>query len=336
MFKLPEYIEEIISRLEVKGFKAYVVGGAVRDMIIGTRPSDYDVATDALPEQIAALFEDKKLNFVGKSFGTVIISNRGYNIEVTTFRRESNYSDGRRPDLVTYSKSLAEDLSRRDFTINALAYNYAEGLVDYFNGLEDIKKGRIKTVGLADKRFSEDYLRILRGIRFSSRLGFDIEEETLKAMKKYSGGLKYISGERVREEFFKMLMADRPSESLELLRKTSALKVLFPELDCLYGFQQKNPNHSMDVYYHSLCVLDRVEKNLIVRLAALFHDVGKFFTFTVDKEGIGHFYGHEKESVAILKAILKRLNSSREIVLRVEKLIYYHMNGKDDMGEKKV
>lgn len=329
MFELPSYVEEIMDRLEKNNYKAYLVGGAVRDFVMGIKPNDYDITTDCEPDIVEEIFKDKTTILVGKQFGTINIVSGGENVEVTTFRTEGKYTDGRRPEEVIYSKNIEEDLKRRDFTINALAYNQKEGIVDLFGGVSDIERKIIRTVGDSRTRFKEDYLRILRGVRFSSRLKFGIEKDTFKAMKEEANNLLKISSERVREEFFKMLLVEKPSDSIRLLDEIGALELLLPDIYKMKGFEQKNPNHSMDVYEHSLCVLDNTPDILELRLGALFHDIGKPTTFSVDENGVGHFYGHNERGVDIAKKILRKLNSSKRLISDVSDLIHYHMNSKD-------
>ena len=331
---IPEYALELVERLEENGYKTYLVGGSVRDQLLGLEPKDYDLATRARPDEIEKVFYDKTKILVGKAFGTINIVNQGQNIEVTSFRSDGNYSDGRKPDRVEFSDSIIEDLRRRDFTINAMAYRKEDGLVDPFKGREDLERKIIRSVGKPDERLEEDYLRILRAIRFATSLDFDIEEETAHAMKKYGKNLSLISRERIRDEFFKILLSKKPSKGIRLLEEMDILKLLFEDLDSMIGFDQQNPNHSLDLYNHSLCVMDRVGKDLSLRLAGLFHDLGKLKTFSLDDEGVGHFYGHQYESVEMTKSILKSLNTSRELIKDVSLLISYHMNSKDDFKTK--
>lgn len=331
---IPVYVENIINRLENKEYSAYIVGGCLRDIIIGKEPSDYDVATDALPEDILEIFSEFKTIEIGKKFGTIAVVQHEGIVEVTTFRTDGKYLDGRRPEEVFFSKDLKEDLSRRDFTINALAYNKNIGLIDYFSGIRDIEKKIIKTVGNPDDRFKEDYLRILRGVRFSTQLGFNIEEKTYNACKKYGETLVNISKERIREEFFKILLSKKPSYGIGLLKDLNLIPIIIPELEKSINFHQHNPHHDKDVFNHTLCVLDNVSPILDLRLAALFHDIGKPYTFTIDDEGIGHFYGHDKIGAKMTKEILNRLRASNELIKKVTILIERHMTHQDGFGEK--
>lgn len=323
---VPSYVDTIIDRLEKNSYEAYIVGGSVRDMLLGKEPKDYDVTTNAPPEEIERLFKDFKTISIGKKYGTIIVCHPMGNIEVTTFRREGKYIDGRRPETVTFSTKLEDDLSRRDFTINAMAYNSSRGLVDPFGGQEDISKKIIRTVGLPKERFSEDYLRIMRCIRFAAELQFEIEKETLKAAKYYSKYVEKVSIERIADEFYKIIMSPIPSRGIRLLENIGLLEIVLPELIPAIGFNQKNPHHERDVYNHILCVLDNTSPILQVRLAALFHDIAKPHTLIVDEEGIGHFYGHDKEGANMAKEALTRLKASNELIEKVYRLVREHMN----------
>lgn len=331
---IPKYVRIIINKLEKKGFSAYIVGGCVRDVLIGREPSDYDITTDAKPEEILEIFKEYHTIEIGKKFGTIAVVQYEGIVEVTTFRTEGEYIDGRRPEKVYFSKDLKEDLSRRDFTINAMAYNEKNGLIDCFNGISDMEKKIIRTVGNPEERFKEDYLRILRGVRFATQLEFNMEEETFKASKTYGGNLVNISGERIREELFKILLSNKPSHGIRLLKELDIIPVILPPLEKSIDFEQHTPHHNRDVFNHLLCVLDTVSPILHLRIAALFHDIGKPYTFTVDDEGRGHFYGHDKVGSKITKEILYRLKSPKKLIRRVSKLIDKHMTQYDNYGEK--
>ncbi len=333
-FKIPSYVNNIIDKLEEKGHSAYIVGGSVRDLLIGKEPNDYDVATSADTNQIEDIFSSFKTLEVGKQFGTLVIVQEDGIVEVTSFRKDGDYLDGRRPERVFFSKNLKDDLSRRDFTINALAYNKKTGIIDYFNGKEDIKNKIIRTVGQAKDRFSEDYLRIVRAIRFASQLGFTIEDETLEACKKYSKNIKNISQERIFIELSKILLSEKPSIGINLLKDTNTLEEIIPELIETIDFDQKNPYHDKDVYKHTLCTLDRVEAILHLRLAALFHDIGKPRSFSLSENGQGRFYGHDKLGSQIASQALKRLKASNEIINKVFLLVGNHMGHHNEYSDK--
>lgn len=313
-----------------QGFESYLVGGCVRDLVMGQKPKDWDITTNAKPEEIEALFPK---TFYENDFGTVGIVNEATEdaslkvIEVTPYRLESGYSDFRRPDEVKWGMTLDEDLARRDFTMNALAYDTEEGeLVDTFGGLEDIKKKHIRTVGKPDERFGEDALRILRAIRFASKLGFAIEHETQEAVSKNAPLLAHISRERVRDEFEKIVMSENPSIALGLAAHLGLLKFISPELEKGIGVEQ-NQAHAYTVWEHLIRSLDHAAKKdlpLHVRLAALFHDIAKPHTKAF-KNGQATFYGHEVVGAKITKKILEDLKFPKEIVDKVTKLVRWHM-----------
>lgn len=334
VINIPKYVQRIIDKLEANGFNAYIVGGSVRDILIGKEPFDFDVTTDALPDEIEEVFKDYKTLEVGKEFGTVVVVQNEGNVEVTTFRADGDYIDGRRPEKVYFSKNILDDLSRRDFTINAMAYNKKIGIIDPFNGREDLEKKIIKAVGNPHERLQEDILRIMRAIRFASQLEFSIEYLTFEACKLYSEHIINISMERIREEFFKILLSPIPSYGIRLMKDTGALQVVLPEMVNAVGFHQHNPHHDKDVFEHIICVVDNTEPILELRIAALLHDIGKPHTLTIDEEGIGHFYGHDKVGAKMAKKILKRLKSSNELIETVELLIYKHMTQHDKMKDK--
>lgn len=334
MFNIPKYVENIIKRLESNGYETYVVGGSIRDMLLGKEPKDFDLATEALPDIIENVFSDFKTVNIGKKFGTIIISQKEGDVEVTTFRKEGRYLDGRKPEWVSYSKNIIDDLSRRDFTINSMAYNSKTSIIDPYNGREDVKNKIIKTVGNPRERFAEDYLRILRAVRFSTQLGFIIEDETFQAGKEYSSKILNISMERIREEFFKILLCEKPSKGIRLLEEVGILGIILPELTSTIGFEQKNPHHELDLYNHTLCVLDNTPSTIQIRLGALFHDIGKASTLTIDEEGVGHFYGHDEVSGEMSKKILERFKCPNELIGKVEILVREHMNHHGDFKEK--
>ncbi len=334
MFQIDRRVEELMEELETAGYEAYLVGGAVRNMFLGRAPSDYDIATSAKPDEIEAVFSPYKTKDIGKKFGTILVIYQGLELEVTSFRADGPYIDGRRPEKVFFTRKLEEDLSRRDFTINSLAYSKKRGLVDPFKGQEDIKRKIIRSVGNPYDRMEEDYLRILRAVRFSAELGFEIEEETFQACKEHGPGLKTISRERIRDEFFKMLVSKRPAKAIELMRQLGILGQIVPEMEKAYGFEQNNPYHSKDLYHHSLDVLEASREDLEIRLAALFHDLGKLYSYSEDEKGQGHFYGHNKYSREICENILKSLNTAKKTLETVSKLVYYHMVDLENFKEK--
>lgn len=333
-FNIPDYVEKILDTLHQNGYDAFIVGGAVRDMIMDKNPSDYDVNTNALPDDIERVFKDYRTLNIGKRFGTVVVVQEEGFVEVTTFRTDGEYLDGRRPEQVFFSDELKEDLSRRDFTINAMAYNSNGGLIDYFGGVDDIEKRIIRTVGNARDRFSEDYLRILRAVRFATQLEFEIDKETKQACRLYGKNLLNISGERIAVELFKTLLSNKPSYGIRLIKELEIIYILLPELTNSIGFNQHNPHHDKDVFEHSLCVLDGVKPILHLRLAALFHDIGKPYTFMLDEDGVGYFHGHQQVSSKIAWDILLRLKTSNKLIKKTTILIEKHITTHDDLGEK--
>jgi uncharacterized domain HDIG len=333
---IPEYVNKILYMLESNGYQAYLVGGCVRDHLIGKKPSDYDVATNATPEDIERIFSDFKIVDIGKKFGTITIVMEEAQVEVTTFRSEDKYIKGRKPENVKYISNLTEDLKRRDFTINAIAYNPKVGFIDPFGGMSDLKLRTIRCVGDPNERLKEDYLRILRAVRFATQLEFTIDVQTANACAKFSSKLKDISKERIRDEFIKILLSDKPSYGIRLMKDLGILQVILPEMIPAIGFDQRNPHHDLTVFEHTLEVLDNTPKVLEVRVAALFHDIGKPYTFKLDENGIGHFYGHEKISTEIAKEVLTRLNFSNELIKNSLVLINEHMNYAKYLNKKYV
>ncbi len=314
--------EFAIRRLQEHGFEAYAVGGCVRDCLLGRIPNDWDLTTNALPQETASCFSDHRVIETGMKHGTVAILHEGELLEITTYRLDGDYEDNRHPVSVTFSKDLQDDLSRRDFTVNAMAYHPIQGLVDCFSGQEDLKNGIIRCVGNPTERFEEDGLRILRAIRFASVLGFSLEEKTAEAVHSRKHLLKNIASERIREEFCKLLGGKR---AVPILREfADVIAVFLPELSLSFGFDQKSKYHCYDVWEHTLHALEEnTDGDLTVRLGILFHDVGKPDCFTEDEKG-GHFPGHAERSVELTDAALKRLrfdNATRELIL---KLVKYH------------
>jgi poly(A) polymerase/tRNA nucleotidyltransferase (CCA-adding enzyme) len=326
---IPEKIYSVAEKFIKNSYKVYLVGGIIRDILLNrfSETNEIDLATDATPEEVKKIF--KKVIPTGIKHGTVTVIKEGTNYEITTFRIDGKYSNGRRPDEVKYAQTIEEDLSRRDFTINALAFDLKEKkLIDEFNGLEDLKLKVIRTIGNPDKRFREDGLRLLRAIRFATVLRFKIEPNTFKAIIKNKDMLKDVSKERIRDEFIKIILSDKPSEGIELLRKTELLRIIIPELLTGYGIQQ-NKFHKYDVYYHNLMTCDYAPKdNLALRLASLFHDIAKPHTKKIPQNGKSEeatFYNHEILGAYISKKILKRLKFSNAVIDKVQKLVQHHM-----------
>ena len=323
-FSLPSTLKKMNSFFEQAGFEAYLVGGAVRDMLMNKPASDWDVATNATPEQVMSIF--KKVIPTGIEHGTVTVIFQGEHIEVTTFRTEADYSDGRHPDKVEYAATIEEDLSRRDFTMNAIAVNLHDGSVaDPFDGRTDIKKKLIRCVGDPLERFSEDGLRPVRALRFAAQLGFGIERETFEAIPKRLDVTEKIAGERFHDELLKMLKSPVPSIGLRLMEETGIMKIFLPELLACRGVEQKG-FHNFDVLDHLYYSCDGTDRNNPnVRLAALFHDIGKPKVRATGKDGVYTFYQHEAASAKIAQKILDRLHFSRQTTTYVCHLIAQHM-----------
>jgi putative nucleotidyltransferase with HDIG domain len=331
-------LKEIASYFTKQGKQAYLVGGAVRDLLLGKKAADWDLATDARPEEVMSLF--RRVIPTGIKHGTVTVLYRDVSVEVTTFRTESGYTDGRRPDRVEYAASIGEDLSRRDFTMNAMAASLPSGrLVDPFGGAADIKAGIIRCVGRPAERFSEDGLRPVRALRFASQLGFSVEGATLTAVSPCLGITAKVSPERIRDEFEKIVASGKPSTALLLMEKTGLLELLFPDLAQCRGIEQKGC-HRYDVLDHSLLACDFAARrgySQNVRLAALFHDLGKRITLKVDMDGNRTFYQHEKESVRLARHILRQYRYPNTVIDAVTHLIGEHMfHYTEDWGDAAV
>lgn len=321
--EVPTPVNYIIQELEKCGHEAYMVGGCVRDSVLGRKPHDYDICTSATPDEILKAFPDEEIIPTGLQHGTVTILINKEPFEVTTYRIDGDYSDNRRPDNVTFTKNLVEDLRRRDFTINAMAYNPKTGLIDPFNGMEDIKYKKIRCVGSAEDRFNEDALRILRAIRFEAQLGFAGLPETMFEIERQYDRLKNISIERINSEFCKIVASEQ--FCVELVLYPNVFSLFIPELKDLIGFQQNNPYHAYDVFDHTVHAIEKCESDdLVVRLAVFFHDFGKPHSYQDGEDGIRHFKGHGKVSAEITDSIMKRLRFDNETRNNVVELVYYH------------
>lgn len=327
---LPEKVKRIIRTLQDGGYEAYAVGGCVRDSCLGRQPEDWDITTSAKPGEIKALFRRTVDTGIRHGTVTVLYGNEGF--EVTTYRIDGDYEDSRHPKEVTFTTNLKEDLKRRDFTINAMAYSEETGIVDAFGGLADLENGIIRAVGNAQERFTEDALRILRAIRFSAQLGYTIEEETKRAIRELAPSLIHISTERIRVELVKLLLSEHP-DRLRIAYETGVTAVILPELDRMFETKQNTPYHCFDVGEHTLyalqasCLedahLDSGEKRLL-RLSLLFHDMGKPEEHTVDEQGISHFYHHARRSEELTIQIMRRLKFDNDTLYKTAKLVKYH------------
>ena len=317
---LPKEILSVLNRLNDAGYEAYVVGGAVRDYIMGVPPHDYDVTTSALPYQIKEIFPEHFA--LGEKFGTISVITESDPIEVTTFRKDSDYSDGRHPDRIEFVTSVYDDLCRRDFTMNAIAYSPKTGFVDPFGGINDIKNQIIRSVNNPVDRFNEDGLRILRAVRFAAKLGFDIEETTLKAMKDTIDMIDCVAEERIGPEFVKIITAANAEKALK--EYSFVIEKIIPEYGMVLKCKQRNPHHIYTLEDHTLKVLSGVDRNERVRLAAFFHDIGKPFVRVVDKNKIEHFPGHAGKGADLTEEIMFRLRFSSKETKEIVALVKYH------------
>ena len=319
--RLPEHVTFILHTLEAAGFEGYAVGGCVRDALLGREPQDWDITTNAHPLQVKELF--RRTIDTGLQHGTVtvMLDHTGY--EVTTYRIDGEYEDGRHPKEVSFTGSLREDLMRRDFTINAMAYNETDGLVDLFEGKEDLERGMIRCVGNPKERFSEDALRMMRAIRFSAQLGFAIDPQTLEAVCALSDTIEKISAERIQTELLKTLTSAHP-DAVRIFYETGLSAHFLPELDAMMETDQNNPHHCYSVGEHTLHSLLHVEADKVLRLTMLLHDVAKPQCKTTDEAGIDHFHGHPAQGAQMARVILRRLKLDKDTVARVTQLIRGH------------
>ena len=324
IFELNNDVEFILDILNKNG-EGYIVGGSVRDILLGVSPKDYDFTTNIAYSTLKELFKDYNPKEIGKHFGILMIKINSIHYEIAKFRKDIGILNGRHPESVKFVDEIAEDLKRRDFTINAMAYSRKNGLIDLYNGNSDIKNKLIRFVGDPGLRIKEDALRILRAVRFVSVLGFDLETETKKAIFKNKLQLKKISKERIREEFSKILLSDYVDKGLLLMKELEILEIIIPEIEMLYEFNQNNPHHHKDVFAHTVSVVKNTQKDLLTRITALFHDIGKPNTHTIDKNGISHYYGHENNSAEIASAALRRLKFPNDFIRDADVLIRNHM-----------
>lgn len=331
---MPKEVLFILNKLNEEGFDAYIVGGCVRDKLLGLHPHDYDITTSAKPDEIKRVFKDFKNILIGEEFGTVGVLMNETLYEVTTFRIDGKYLNFRKPENVTFSKSLREDLKRRDFTINAMAMDSSGELYDPFGGKKDLDDKVLRAVGNPHERIKEDAIRILRAIRFAGRFDFYIEDDLFDAISFERKLLKKISPERIFDEFSKMITSERPSYYLLLMDETGVLDVIFPELKRTVGFSQFSPYHDKTLFDHLVCVMDEVKPDLALRLAALFHDISKVDTLSIGEDGRGHFYGHEVLGADLVSEILKRYRVSNKIIDKVKILILDHMKVHSEMTDK--
>ena len=329
---LPEQVKKILEILEKHGYEGYAVGGCVRDSVLGRCPNDWDITTSALPYQVKELFPRTVDTGLQHGTVTVLMGSEGY--EVTTYRVDGEYEDNRHPKEVTFTSNLIEDLKRRDFTINAMAYNESQGMVDAFGGIEDLEKGVIRCVGNPYDRFDEDALRILRAVRFSAQLGFAVEAQTAEAIRAFASRLENISAERIQTELVKMMVSPHP-EYLKMAWEMGITKVILPEFDRAMETPQNNPHHCYSVGEHILEALQHIEAERCLRFSVLLHDIGKPKVRSTDEDGIDHFYGHAQISAELSKRILRRLKFDNELMRAVDVNVKYH-DVRPELTEKSV
>ena len=321
MIDAPISVMKIIEILEQAGFEAYAVGGCVRDSLLGRNPSDWDITTSARPEQVKALFSHTIDTGIRHGTVTVMLEHVGY--EVTTYRIDGEYEDSRHPKEVIFTPLLTEDLKRRDFTINAMAWNPRAGIIDEFGGMEDLDKGIIRCVGCPEERFSEDALRMMRAVRFSAQLGYEIEPATKDAIRKLAPNLTHVSAERIQVELVKLVESMHP-DYLRVAYETGITRVVLPEFDLCMETEQHNPHHCYTVGEHMLHSMLAVSSNRYLRLAMLLHDIAKPEKKKTDEQGIDHFHGHQEASEEMAKVILRRLKFDNETIRIVSRLIGFH------------
>jgi len=333
MIDIPPPIMRALNILEENSFEGYLVGGCVRDALLGSEPKDFDITTDALPHQTAECFSAYKVIETGIKHGTVTVMIEHTPIEITTYRIDGEYTDNRRPNSVTFSRTIKDDLQRRDFTINAMAYHPSRGLLDYFGGRDDLQNGVIRCVGKPNKRFGEDALRIMRALRFSAVLGFEIDGATAESIHKNRHLLRNISAERIAAELNRLIVGKDASAVLEAY--SDVIAVFMPETEPMIGFEQHTKWHVYDVWRHTLKAIASAPADLILRLTMLFHDIGKPSSFSMDDNGAGHFYGHPKISEKICGDIMRRLRYENATASTVAKLVRYHDTPVED-NEKSI
>lgn len=319
--EMPQDAIDLISRLNQNGYDAYAVGGCIRDSMLGRVPKDWDIASNAEPDAVKVLF-DKTFD-TGQKHGTVTVIMGGNEFEVTTFRIDGEYKDGRHPSSVRYTESILQDLSRRDFTINAMAYHPISGLLDPFGGNKDISEKLIKTVGNPAARFEEDALRMLRAVRFSAQLSFEVDPGTISAIKQCKDLIDRISRERVRDEFEKIILSPRP-DAILLLLDTGLLDRILPELSVCFCTEQNHPYHVYDVGRHIIKSMEAIDSGRLLRWTMLLHDIGKPLCKSTDAKGIDHFYGHQAKSASMAGDILERLKMDRKTINNIVSLVKYH------------
>ena len=320
--KIPKQIEEVLEKLEKAGFEAYIVGGCVRDGIMGKTAHDYDITTSAEPCETERVFADCRVVETGIKHGTVTVLYKGMSVEITTFRVDGDYPDGRHPEKVAFSRNLEDDLARRDFTMNAIAYSPRRGIIDIFGGESDIKGRIIRCVGDPEKRFSEDALRVLRALRFSAVLGFDIEENTKSALLLKKETLAKVSKERTFSELKRLLCGENVKSVLLEYREVFA--EIIPEIREMFDYDQHSKYHNSTLFEHTARAVEAAPPREEMRLAMLFHDIGKPACRTTDENGEGHYYGHAAKSAELADKILRELKCDNALRVRVCEIVKYH------------
>ncbi len=321
--RIPDEAFQVLKNLKTNGYESYFVGGAIRDLLLGRQPKDFDICTAATPDQVKEIF--KKVIDTGLKFGTVTVLVMNRSIEVTTFRKSADFINGERRGVVGFGDSPEEDVKARDFTINSLLFD-GDKVIDLVGGLADLSERKLRAIGVPVERFNEDALRMMRGIRHSCQLEFNIEDNTLQAICHCAGLIQKISQERVRDELVKILISELPSTGVRLLQETGMLKFLIPELDACSKFEQRNSYHNKDVFEHILAVLENTPNDLVLRLAALFHDIAKPCTLSIDDKGVGHFYNHNIVGQKMSQQIMRTLKFDNKTTQSVGILIREHMN----------
>lgn len=322
MIKIPDKCNFIFDKLENSGFEVYAVGGCVRDSLMGKEPQDWDFTTNATPNEICKVFENYKFYDVGRKYGTISIVNDKETYEITTFRGDGSYSDARHPDSVFFCSNVEEDLSRRDFTVNSIAFSRKRGIVDPFGGVKDIQKKIIRCTGEPVSRFSEDALRIMRAIRFSSVLAFSVDNTTKEAIFKHKDSLTFVHPNRMNKEFVKLLTGQNVTEVLS--EYAEVLAVIIPEIKPMFDCTQNNPHHKYSVWNHTIKTFEYAPKDEVIRLALFFHDIGKPYVKTTDKKGIDHFKTHQIKSTEIAECVMRRFGFSVSLIRDVTLLVKFH------------
>lgn len=322
MVTMPAGAAFVLQRLRENGFQGYVVGGCVRDSLMGRAPKDWDICTDALPEEMQRVFRDQHVIETGLKHGTLTVMYDHEPYEVTTFRVDGEYTDHRHPDEVRFVKNVVDDLARRDFTVNAMAWNPQSGLVDAFGGQEDLRAGVIRCVGEADRRFGEDALRIMRALRFASVYGFGIEAETAAAVHRLKDTLRDVAAERIRVELAKLLCGQGAGKMLR--EYADVFFAILPQLAPMQGFDQRTPYHAYDVWEHTVRAVENAPSTETLRLTLLLHDAGKPAAFTVDEQGVGHAHGHHRLSAEIAAEVLAYLRLDNATRDRILMLVEHH------------